>query len=197
MQTAFLAFLSLELALLLAAVEAPGDADLAERIRAGDQAAFRRFFDRYHRMLFHFLVRRGVRDAVAEDLVQQAFVRIWEHRSEIDPARSLRAYLFRMAYTRALNHFRDTAKFDEAADTSLHASAKEADQEAAYRLAREALQRAVDELPERRRAVFELCFMEELTYREAAEVLGVSVKTIENQMGHALKAVRQAMAIYL
>ena len=56
---------------------------------------------------------------------------------------------------------------------------------------------AVEALPERRRAVFELCFLQELTYREAAEALGISIKTVENQMGHALKAIRKAMEGYV
>jgi RNA polymerase sigma-70 factor (ECF subfamily) len=50
--------------------------------------------------------------------------------------------------------------------------------------------KAVSELPPRRKEVFELCFMEGLTYREVAEVLEISPKTVENQMGHALKSVR-------
>ena len=56
---------------------------------------------------------------------------------------------------------------------------------------------AVEALPERRRAVFELCFLQELTYRETAEALGISIKTVENQMGHALKAIRKAMEGYV
>ena len=61
----------------------------------------------------------------------------------------------------------------------------------------QALHRAVEALPPRRRAAFELCFMQQLSYREAAEALGVSIKTIENQMGHALKTIRAAMAVFL
>ena len=56
---------------------------------------------------------------------------------------------------------------------------------------------AVEALPERRRAVFELCFLQELTYRETAETLGISIKTVENQMGHALKTIRKAMKGYV
>ena len=71
------------------------------------------------------------------------------------------------------------------------------DKDADYALMQQALKAAVEALPERRRAVFELCFLQELTYREAAEALSISVKTVENQMGHALKAIRTAMARYV
>ena len=173
------------------------DGALARRIRDGDAAAFKAFFDRHHPALFRYLRRRGVPADVSEDLLQNAFLTLWERRADIDEHRSLRALLFRIAHTRALNHFRDTAKFADPEAAPEPADAATPDASADYHLMQDALRKAVDRLPPRRRAVFELCFMEELTYREAAEALGISVKTVEHQMGHALKAVRKEMAAYL
>lgn len=186
--------------LLLALATSPGedldDRELARSIRSGDQDAFRAFFDRYHGLLYGYLRRRGADSATAEDLVQQAFIAIWERRTEIDPDRSLRAFLFKIGYNRALNHFRDTARFD--GDDALADAPGTADPEAAagYALMRDSLAAVVAQLPERRRAVFELCFLEGLTYREAAEALAVSVKTVENQMAAALKTLRAAFERY-
>jgi len=172
------------------------EVDLARQIRDGDREAFRRFFDRHYDVLYRHLRRQGVPEAVCEDLMQNAFLYIWERRDEIDPERSLRAFLFRICRTRALNHFRDTAKFSEA-ETDIEPVDDEApDEHVAVRMAQDRLRDAVATLPERRRAVFELCFMDELTYREAADVLGISVKTVENQMGHALKHLREVLAPY-
>lgn len=172
------------------------DRELARSIRSGDHDAFRAFFDRYHGLLYGYLRRRGADTATAEDLVQQAFITIWERRAEIDPGRSLRAFLFKIGYNRALNHIRDTARFD--GDDALADVPGSADPEsaAAYALMRESLRDVVTRLPERRRAVFELCFLEELTYGEAAEALGISVKTVENQMAAALKTLRAAFEHY-
>ena len=130
------------------------------------------------------------------DLVQQAFVIIWERRQAIDENRSLRAFLFKIAYNRALNHFRDTARFDYEADVEAETAAAASDEQATHRLMQETLRAAVATLPERRRAVFELCFLEELTYREAAEVLGISIKTVEHQMSHALKTIRKDIIFF-
>jgi RNA polymerase sigma-70 factor (ECF subfamily) len=170
------------------------DADLARRIRKGDHAAFRRFFDQYHGLLFGYLRRRGIDEETAADLVQTAFVMIWEKREQIDASRSLRAFLFRIGYTRALNHFRDTAKFDSRADVDLHPDFAPMGSGADYEVIHRALGKAIAALPERRRAVFELCFLQELTYREVAEMLDISIKTVENQMAYALKSVRGALA---
>ena len=169
------------------------DAVLAKRIKEGDHVAFKQFFDRYHSSLIGYLRRRGMDAEEAEDIVQNAYIFIWERRSEIDTSKSLRAFLFRIGYTRALNHFRDTAKFDGEADLSLHSAGSSTSAATELNLTNQHLQKAIQSLPERRRAVFELCFLEDLTYREAAESLGISIKTVENQMSHALKTIRAAM----
>lgn len=184
------------LLLLALAAEPAEDGDLARRIRQGDRRAFRAFFERYHGPLYRFLRARAVPAAVCEDLIQNAFLAIWERRDRIDEARSLRALLFKSCYNRALNHFRDTARFAGTPPPERAALAPTPDRHAEAALIQAALDAAVAALPERRRAVFELCFLEELTYREAADALGISVKTVENQMGHALKAIRRALAAY-
>ncbi len=169
------------------------DGVLAQRIKSGDHHAFKQFFDRYHASLISYLRRRGLDAEPAEDIVQNAYIFIWERRSEIDTSKSLRAFLFKIGYTRALNYFRDTAKFDGEADLSLHTADTNTSAATELNLANKHLHKAISSLPERRRAVFELCFIEDLTYREAAESLGISIKTVENQMAHALKTIRAAM----
>ncbi len=177
-------------------ITALDDSALARRIKGGDEAAFKAFFERHHDVLYGYLRRRGLSGAVCEDLIQNAFLTIWERRQDIDEQKSLRALLFKICYTRALNHFRDTARFVDPTAMNEPASPTAPDHDAGYALMQQSLRAAIEALPERRRAVFELCFLQELTYREAAEALDVSIKTIENQMGHALKAIRKALAEY-
>lgn len=186
--------------LLLILSSLPGDElddrELARRIREGDEKAFRQFFERYHTPLYRYVRSKSVSPDVAEDLVQKAFVRIWERREEIDPDKSLRAYLFRIGHTRALNHFRDTSKFSYEVDFTRMQGAAKPDAGADHEELHEALHQAIAELPERRRAVFELCFLHNLTYRETAQALDISVKTVENQMSRALKSLREALAVF-
>ncbi|MDZ4699246.1 MAG: sigma-70 family RNA polymerase sigma factor [Rhodothermales bacterium] len=168
------------------------DAELARRIKRGDHGAFKHFFDRYHGALFGYLRRRGIDEETTADIVQNAFVMIWDKRDQIDENKSLRAFLFRIGYTRALNYFRDNAKFDHHADLDSRSTTDPIGHD--YSAMQDALLRAIASLPERRRAVFELCFMEDLSYREAADMLNISIKTVENQMAFALKNIRGAMA---
>jgi RNA polymerase sigma-70 factor, ECF subfamily len=191
------------LALLLAALadgapESPEEAALTAAIREGDHRAFRRFFERHHAGLLRYLDRRGVSDEVADDLAQAAFVYLWEHRAALDPARSARAYLYRIAHTRALNHFRDTARLvRDVPEDGPSAPTAPASDAAEAAMLQEALAAAVAALPERRRAVFELCFGQGLSHKEAAEALGLSPKTIEHQMGYALKTLRARLERFL
>lgn len=181
----------------LALQEDPDDATLAARIREGDREAFRRFYERHHAPLFRYLRRRGLSTDVAEDLVQKAFLYVWENRQRIDPKKSLRAYLFRIGYTRMLNHLRDAPPHDAgAAPERQPATTPSPQADAAYRDLREALEEAIEQLPERRREVFELCFVEDLTYREAADTLDISPKTVESQMRHAFQTLREALQAY-
>ena len=184
--------------LLLAAraPDTPDGAALARRIKEGDHNAFETFFHRHHTALFRYLTRRGCPDDVTEDIIQNAFVYIWRHRDGINPNKSLRGYLFTIGYTRLLNHQRDTSKFDETAALDKQTASAAPDAEAEHALLQQHLQDAIDALPERRRAVFELCFMEDLTYREAADALGIARKTVENHMRLALQDIREALAMY-
>ena len=169
------------------------DTELLARIKSGDHDAFKKFFEAHHTFLYHFLLKKGISEQQAEDLVQQAFILIWEKRNEIDPHKSLRAYLFRIAYTRMLNLIRDHSKFDDHTDTSTTHSPHSADSNLENRELAEAIETAIQSMPDKRQTVFRLCFIQGFTYNDAAEVLAVSTKTVENHMGLALKDLRNKL----
>lgn len=174
--------------------------ELAKKIRNGNHKAFKAFFEAHHENLFRFLVSKGIDRETAEDLIQRAFVYIWEHRGNIDENKSLRSYLFTIGYTRMLNHIRDHKKFDKAdfeETTASHSSDSANPEEYARgKELKEAIDRAVDAMPEKRRMVFDMCFLQEFTYRETADAMDVSIKTVENHMGLALKDIRAALSEY-
>lgn len=190
----------LQLILLLASVEDDelNDPELALKIKKGDHEAFKKFFDKYSSFLLNFLMKRGTAKDAAKDLVQQAFVMIWEKRSQIDETKSLRAYLFSIAYTRMLNLFRDHSKYKEEADPELNISVEQdeqSDSETDLKL-NKAIEHAISSMPKKRQEVFRMCFIQEFTYKETAQVLEVSVKTVENHMGLALKYMRESLKEY-
>lgn len=190
---------TLNLLLIQLAIRSGDDLDSPELLRSiknGNHDAFKKFFDRHHKHLYYFLLKKGMSEQTAEDLIQQAFLIIWERREEIDETKSLRAYLFRIAYTRMLNHIRDHKKFHESAEadsivTAIPDSAIVNDE------LKEEIDRAIEAMPEKRQTVFRLCFLQGFSYKETASTLDVSPKTVENHMGLALKDLRKALKSFI
>lgn len=184
-----------EILFLLAANHDGDDHQLLLDIKSGNHAAFKKFLDQHNQILYHFLLKKGLAKEAAEDLVQQAFVSIWEKRNQIDEEKSLKAYLFKIAYTRMLNLFRDTKKFDENVSDFEAFEKSEGDENPLDQIElNKLIEISITQLPEKRQEVFRLCFLENFTYKEAADHLEVSVKTIENHMGLALKDLRNALS---
>jgi RNA polymerase sigma-70 factor (ECF subfamily) len=169
------------------------DKTLAKQIKAGDHDAFKHFFDTHYDSLLRFLISKNTKQEAAKDLIQKAFIYIWEHRQQINPKKSLRAYIFQIAYTRMLNHHRDNQKFNTDETVPNQQTNVTPEDTARGKDLEQAIEHAINNMPEKRGTVFRLCFIEDFTYREAAETLNVTKKTIENHMGLALKDMRQSI----
>lgn len=175
------------------------DRALLERIKSGDQAAFDSIFRAQYAHLVSF-AQSMLRDrAAAEDVAQDVMLELWRRREEIVINESLRAYLLRATRNRALNQLRhaNVAKRAEpqlVGEESVHATG--ASQVIAGEL-RAALAAAVAELPPACREVFELSRGRGLRYAEIAATLGISVKTVESQMGKALRHLRARLSAWL
>ena len=173
------------------------DSAVAARVRAGDASAFEALFRAHYGPLCGFATRYVREPALAEELVQDLFTDLWARRTEWAPRTSARAYLFAAVRNRALNlRQRQAVEEDwtaaEAASEmpTLHRAAPAADDvlESAELHAR--LDAALDSLPERCRLVMRLRWREQLAYAEIAEIMGISLKGVENQLARGLRALR-------
>jgi len=172
---------------------------LFQRIQAGDRDALKQLFEREYLPVCH-AIRRFVPDSsTVEDLAQEVFLRFWVKRASISIQSSLSAYLRRMAVNEALGHLRRQRTFLN--DDHLPALAAPPSDDAEERYLQHELQHqlleAIGELPPRCRTIFQLSRFEERSYREIAQQLDISVKTVENQMGKALKHLRNRLGSYL
>jgi len=136
-----------------------------------------------------------------EDIAQEIFTELWLKRDQIHIHTSFPAYLRRMAISRALNNIRDTKKHDwDDLDPLAEAMTDVAYQqpEAIQHLEEEELKMilgaAIEKLPEKCRVIFLLSRYDELSYAEIAQHLNISIKTVENQIGKALKYLRLALS---
>lgn len=185
-----------EILLLFLAFAASKDVDwtsVSEGIKKGNPQSFRQFYDANYEQVYRFLVSRGIRVEDAQDLIQKAFLMIWEKRDQIDSTKSLRAYLFQIIYTRMINHLQYNAKFAEVEEINDHVETVDSDNHMDYQELLSVVKGIIDKMPEKRSMVFEMCFMKEFSYKEAADAMQVSVKTIENHMVLAFKELRSGI----
>ncbi len=130
--------------------------------------------------------------------MQDVFFKIWERRELLEITTSLKAYLYRSVHNACLNHIKHQ-KVKQAYSDFYRENHEEQDDHnpSDQQELEQQVMDAMDALPEKCREVFELSRFEGLKYREIAERLSISEKTVENQMGKAFKILREKLSVYL
>lgn len=175
------------------------DRELLARLRAGDQDAFDAIFRAQYAALVGLAESMLRSRAAGEDVVQDVMLELWRRREELTIQESLRAYLIRSTRNRALNQIRH-AGVQRKAEPELVRDEAVSPTGASLLVAgelREAITAAIAELPPACREVFVLSRTHGLRYTEIAATLGISVKTVESQMGKALRHMRSRLAQWL
>lgn len=178
----------------------PTEEDVVAAIRAGSERDFEAIFRQYYASLCRYARQLLPDPDEAEEEVQAMFLAIWEKREGLLITVSLKSYLYRSVHNRCLNRLKHAAVRDEHRDYVHHVGEEMAESPAQRVIGEELahqIQRAIQKLPEQCRLVFTLSRYEELRYGEIAEQLGISIKTVENQIGKALRILRTELSEYL
>ncbi|MBX2991447.1 MAG: RNA polymerase sigma-70 factor [Bacteroidetes bacterium] len=177
------------------------DKPLLERLRNSDMEAFRLLFEKYQPILFRYALA-SIRDPdTAHDIVQETFLRVWNHRTSLKPDLSFIAYLFRISG----NLVRDHAKHREVRsrlETNIPPAAPSLQDNPETASHSNMLQEKIAEviqtkLPVKCREVFLLSRIEGLSNTEIGAALNISVKTVENQITRAQKILRKHLHKYV
>ncbi|MBV6520183.1 MAG: hypothetical protein MNPFHGCM_00288 [Gemmatimonadaceae bacterium] len=176
------------------------DAALVRRIRAGDERALEDVFRANYAGMAAFVLRYVNAPDVAEELVQDIFLKLWSRREQLSDIESLKTYLYRAVRNQALNWLRrrklERRWEEEHGEDAEPVSLAAADDGATEEEVAAAVRVAIERLPPRCREIFLLSRDGGLTYNDIARVLEISVKTVETQMGRALKSLRGSLATY-
>ena len=173
---------------------------VAETLLIPSEQAFEQLFRDYYPRLCAFALSLLHDREEAEEIVQTLFCRLWEQRDSIDITNSVQAYLFRAVRNASLNQIKKT-QIREAykvmnLDNINSYPEFQPDRITQSELSKR-LEKAIAGLPEQCRLIFKMSRFEALKYREIAEQLGLSIKTVENQMGKALKILRGEMSDFI
>lgn len=164
------------------------------RMRQGDEFAFEKIYRLYSPKLYGKLLRLIKSIPQTEEILQDVFLKIWEHRTSIDPEKSFNAFLFKIAENKAYDFFRKAARDKKleaeliAVSTLNYIALEEfvADNEKLI-----FLENAINKLPPQRQQVFRLCKLEGKSYKEVSELLGISLSTISDHIVKATKSIRE------
>lgn len=159
----------------------------------GNEQEFRDFYEKTHRKVYAFALKHAGDEERAEDIVQLAYVKLWEKRAGIKPEYlSFKSYLFTTVRNQVIKEYQRMLK-EQQAGQAFYELYDEQEKANAEKLV-EKVQEAVQTLPSRQQEVFQLVKFEGLTYREAAEELGLSESTLEKHMIQALKTLRKKLS---
>ena len=175
------------------------DKELFDKVVKGNQAAFEKIFRKYYTSLCIHANRLVRNMDVAEEIVQDIFLHVWENRASLRITISLSAYLHRSVHNSSLNHLKHKKVRDKYEQYVL---VKRSNQDSTkdYVVAKELEQKieeGINQLPEQCKIIFCMNRFESLKYKEIAEKLSISIKTVEAQMGKALKILRNHVKEFL
>lgn len=166
------------------------------QIRNGNNKAFEKLFRRYCDDLHRFIWGYVKQEDIAEELVQDVFVKIWEERESLDPSKSIKSLLYRIGRNLAIDFLRHRKivnewKLEKKALQKYSTNPMLLDEKLSKKMVLQDVKAAIEDLPERRRLIFVLSRYNHLTYKEIACLLDISVNTVETQISRALKKLRK------
>lgn len=174
--------------------------DRFKAIKEGDETAFEMIFRTYYEPLCNYAYSFLLDRDEAEEIVQAAFIAVWEKKENIIIETSLKSYLYRAIRNSCLNAIKHSKIKRKHAEEAVFTSDRSHDLVSQSVISAELDQKIGDALlalPEQCRLVFKMSRFEELKYAEIADQLNISVKTVENQIGKALKIMREQLKEYL
>ncbi|MCW0482068.1 RNA polymerase sigma factor [Gaoshiqia sediminis] len=169
------------------------DEQLFQQIRDDDYFSYNQLFMRYYARLCAFVYEYLQDEAVAEDLIQDLFLKLWAERKRIEIRERVISYLYKASRNAALNHLRSEKNRQKAINTLPLTESQPEDEFTDFDEFVVQLQACIDELPDRSKQVFVMSRIDGFKLAEISEKLGISVKTIKNQIWKSMQYLRSCL----
>jgi RNA polymerase sigma-70 factor (ECF subfamily) len=177
------------------------DQKLLSRLKKSDKNSLRDLFTKYHQSLFNFVLYRVKDEVIADDIVQDTFLRVWKHRNSIKPNQSFFSYIAKISNNLCMDYFRHEnvkLRHQEHIPQLTQSVADNPAIQYESKILEDKIQSIVNNsLPEKCREIFILSRVNGLANQDIAELLEVSRRTVENQLYRALKVLRSKLKDYL
>ncbi|WP_455365764.1 RNA polymerase sigma factor [Kaarinaea lacus] len=170
------------------------DSELMLAVAQGDQTAFTELVTRHLTPVVHFALRYVGRRTDAEDVAQEAFIRLWKHAPGWeDQGFSVRSWIYRITYNLCIDELRKRKPLTPVEDEVSLASAERPDDDLYRDQRQQQVVAALNELPERQRTALMLCVYQGLSNRDAATVMDISIEALESLLSRARRMLRNKM----
>ena len=170
-----------------------------KELKDGDELYFRQVFDQYHQKLYFFILYKTKSEYIAEEVVQIAFTKLWQCRQTLQEEFTISTQLFRIATTTLIDFLRKYNTKDAVTGSldrlTIEKGVDSTNEKMSGAELQKQISKAVNDLPPVRRQVFEMSREQGMTYREIAETLSVSSKTVEAHIYKALKQIKKHIVI--
>ncbi|MBV9961046.1 MAG: sigma-70 family RNA polymerase sigma factor [Parafilimonas sp.] len=171
---------------------------MIEAIKNGDVNAFEAAYIQYRGKLYAYFLKKTIAEEDAKDLLQITFSKLWQYRHSLSVDYLLEQHLFHIARTVFIDYLRKENKLQKVRTTAkLHSSEKLSEEYMSEFDLRTRLQTILSEMPLLRKRIFELHKLEGYSYKEIAEILSISVKSVDNNLAKALKYLRSSELLVL
>ncbi|MCD0487932.1 RNA polymerase sigma-70 factor [Pedobacter sp. MC2016-14] len=174
------------------------DQMLVVRLKDLDKQAFEQLYHRYAQKLFYYALKFVKSPEMAEDIVHDVFVKVWDNLNDLNPDFSIQAYLYRITHNSLLNLLkRGTVESRIVKEMLQHAeqTTPNTDQAFQYKEALQQTKQAIATLPPKRKQIYELSRYDGLSHRQIAITLNIADSTVNNQMVKAIKSIRDFLSL--
>ena len=166
------------------------DEQLINKTRVGDKQAFETLFDRYYEALCDFSFQFLKSKDLSEEAVSDVFIKVWINRRQLKIQSTIKAYLFRAVRNQSINYIeKETNHFEDLSDVSQKTAdnLQAADRQLILDEFQKNIDAIIDQMPDQRKLIFRMNRLQGMKYKEIADVLGISVYTVQNHMVEATK----------
>lgn len=175
------------------------DQQFLKELILGENSGLESLFKKYYTFLVRFSLQIVKKEDAAEDIVQEVFIKLWDKKDTLEGVQNIKAYLFQATKNSSLNWIKSKKNNNDSIDLVefSHDSGNNIEEQLAFEETQDKINKALSLLPEKCREVFLLSRNEGKSYKEIADDLSISIKTVENHMGKALKILREELGVLL
>lgn len=172
------------------------ESDILQLLQKGNIDAYVQLYNRYHGQLYSYILQFVKVPSVAEDILQDVFLKIWELHAGIKPELNFKAYLYKISRNKVFKHFQQLGNNQQMRIQLLYHLPKyisDSDLQLAWQQYEQLLHNAITQLPPQRQKIFKLCREENMTYAQVSQQLGISTNTVKEHMVLAMKSIKEQL----